>query len=96
MSLGLFILERKLRIAQRLLATTDYPVKTIALELGYSDVGYFCRVFRTHLLGTPNNYRVQILAGRTARPEGPSGHHSFRGNFGSPGHAPLKIPHAAA
>lgn len=81
MSLGLFILELKLRIAQRLLATTDYPVKTIALELGYRDVGYFCRLFRTHLMGTPNSYRVQILAGRTMMREGPSGHHSFRGNY---------------
>ena len=88
MSLGLFILERKLQIAQRLLATTDYPVKTIALELGYNDVGYFCRLFRTHLQGTPNKFRMQILAGRTARPEGPSGHHSFRGNYQRPAGSP--------
>ncbi len=95
-SLGLFILERKLRIAQRLLATTDYPVKTIALELGYRDVGYFCRLFRTHLMGTPNSYRVQILAGRTQLKEGPSGHHSFRGNFVSSAPLDNHPPHEAA
>jgi AraC-like DNA-binding protein/mannose-6-phosphate isomerase-like protein (cupin superfamily) len=95
-SLGLFILERKLRIAQRMLATTDYPVKTIAMELGYRDVGYFCRLFRTHLLGTPNSYRVQILAGRTILREGPSGHHSFRGNFHQPARVQNSVPPAAA
>jgi len=95
-SLGLFIMERKLRIAQRLLATTDYPVKTIALELGYNDVGYFCRLFRTHLMGTPNSYRVQILAGRTTLREGPSGHHSFRGNFVASEPTENTTPHEAA
>jgi len=94
-SLGLFIMERKLRIAQRLLATTDYPVKTIALELGYNDVGYFCRLFRTHLMGTPNSYRVQILAGRTTLREGPSGHHSFRGNYHPPARSSTVVPHVA-
>ena len=71
-------------------------MKTIALELGYTDVGYFCRVFRTHLLGTPNNYRMQILAGRTNRPGGPSGHHSFRGNFHPPERSKTAAPDAAA
>ena len=62
-----------------LAATTDHPVKTIAIDLGYHDVGYFCRLFRTHLMGTPNSYRAQMLAGRTASPASPHSPHSFRG-----------------
>lgn len=81
MALGQYILERKLRAAQSLLATTDQPVKTIALDLGYRDVGYFCRLFRTHMMGTPNGYRTSMLLGRTASPDSPSGHHSYRGYF---------------
>lgn len=80
-ALGQYILEQKLHAAQRMLATTDYPVKTIALDLGYRDVGYFCRLFRAHLMGTPNGYRTGLLAGRTSAPAGPSGHHSFRGLY---------------
>lgn len=80
-ALGQYILQRKLRAAQRLLATTDYPVKTIALDLGYTDVGYFCRLFRTHMMGTPNGYRTSMLVGRTSSPTAPGGHHSFRGFF---------------
>lgn len=78
-ALGQYILEQKLCAAKRLLATTDYPVKTIALDLGYTDVGYFCRLFRTHLMGTPNKYRTQLLSGRTNAANSPTGHHSFRG-----------------
>ena len=82
-ALGRYIVDQKLRTAQRLLATTDFPVKTIAFDLGYHDVGYFCRLFRTHLMGTPNSYRAQMLAGRTATPYGVTNHHSFRGTEAS-------------
>lgn len=87
-ALGQYILERKLRAAQCLLATTDQPVKTIALDLGYRDVGYFCRLFRTHMMGTPNGYRTSMLMGRTASPDSPNGHHSFRGYFRGHSRAP--------
>lgn len=84
-ALGRYIVDQKLRTAQRLLATTDFPVKTIAFDLGYHDVGYFCRLFRTHLMGTPNSYRAQMLAGRTATPYSATNHHSFRGTSGPAG-----------
>lgn len=92
-ALGQYILERKLRAAQSLLATTDQPVKAIALDLGYRDVGYFCRLFRTHMMGTPNGYRTSMLLGRTASPDSPNGHHSFRGYFR--GHGGPKAASAA-
>jgi AraC-like DNA-binding protein len=80
-TIGRYILEQKLRAAQRLLATTDYPVKTIAHELGYHDVGYFCRLFRTHLTSTPTSYRTQVLEGCFPNYASPNGHHSYRGDF---------------
>lgn len=78
-ALGRYIVDQKLRAAQRLLATTDHPVKTIAFDLGYHDVGYFRRLFRTHLMGTPNGYRAQMLSGRRANPYGAGNPHTFRG-----------------
>jgi len=59
-SLGQFILEQKLQAAQRLLATTEHPIKHVALSLGYADVGYFCRLFRLHLMSTPSEYREKL------------------------------------
>ncbi len=58
--LGQYILERKLQAAQHLLATTAHSVKYIAHSLGYLDVGYFCRIFRQHLMSTPTEYREKI------------------------------------
>lgn len=60
--LGQYILERKLQAAQQLLATTEHPVKHVAHSLGYMDVGYFCRVFRQHLMSTPTEYRAKLRA----------------------------------
>jgi AraC-like DNA-binding protein len=71
-------------------------VKTIALDLGFQDVSYFCRLFRTHLMGTPNGYRTQVLAGRTASPDSPSGHHSFRGFFRASSQSPVPARQAAS
>jgi len=95
-ALGQYILEQKLRTAQRMLATTDYSVKNIAIDLGFHDVGYFCRLFRTHLMGTPNGYRTQVLAGRTASPDSPGGHHNFRGFFRACSQHPPPIRDSAA
>jgi AraC-like DNA-binding protein len=58
--LGQFILERKLQAAQGLLAATEHSVKHIAYSLGYTDVGYFCRLFRQHLMSTPTQYRDKL------------------------------------
>jgi AraC-like DNA-binding protein len=67
-ALGQYILEQKLLAAQQLLATTEHPVKHIALSLGYGDVGYFCRLFRLHLMSTPSEYREKLRRGPAARP----------------------------
>lgn len=61
-ALGHYILEQKLQVAQRLLATTDQPVKEIALSLGYGSVSYFCRLFSDYTNNTPSDYRILVHA----------------------------------
>ena len=43
--------------ARALLADTDYPIKQIAHELGFVDVGYFDRLFRKHAGLSPAAFR---------------------------------------
>jgi AraC-like DNA-binding protein len=45
--------------AARLLAATDLPITTIALDLGYSDPGYFARIFTRHFGIGPRAWRRQ-------------------------------------
>lgn len=45
--------------AQRLLLTTNQPTKSIALQCGISDVGYFSRLFKRLTGMTPKAYRGQ-------------------------------------
>ncbi|EIP99069.1 DNA-binding domain-containing protein, AraC-type [Opitutaceae bacterium TAV1] len=63
-SLGHYIVEQKLQVARQRLATTDQPVKQIALELGYASVSYFCRLFQKYTNNTPGDYRVLAHARR--------------------------------
>lgn len=50
----------RMEAAARLLSSPDKPVKDIALECGYEDYFYFCRVFREYYACTPTQYRSQI------------------------------------
>ena len=43
--------------SKRLLASTDYPLASIALSMGFSDQSYFCKVFRRVTGITPRQYR---------------------------------------
>ena len=52
-----FILDVKLRMAQRLLQSGNSPVKIVAQECGFEDVSYFCRVFKAAYGSTPGEYR---------------------------------------
>lgn len=52
-----YLTRLRIRIACRLLQETSLNIKAIALQVGFSDPGYFTRVF-TRLMGdTPQNYR---------------------------------------
>jgi len=58
-SIGKFIIERKIDMAKKRLMSSRQMVKIIALELGYQDTAYFCRLFKKNVGLTPENYRVQ-------------------------------------
>lgn len=52
-----YVTKTKMERAMVMLATSDAPVKTIALSLGYDDVPYFNRAFKKLLGMTPQQYR---------------------------------------
>jgi AraC-like DNA-binding protein len=52
-----FVQEFRLKLAARLLKTTDLPIKTIAVSVGYSSRSYFSRAFRTAYALDPSTYR---------------------------------------
>jgi AraC-like DNA-binding protein len=56
-SAGAIIQERVITEAKLLLIHTRMPVFEIAYELGFSDVGYFCRLFKGQTRYTPLVYR---------------------------------------
>jgi AraC-like DNA-binding protein len=56
-TIGQFIMERKMEQAAKRLATTHTDMKTIALELGFSDVNYFYTVFKKFIGKSPTEYR---------------------------------------
>lgn len=56
-SFSAYITSRKLRIAEALLKNSDLSIGAIALELGYQDANYFCRIFKRHTNLAPSDYR---------------------------------------
>ena len=52
-----FIIAQKMRLAVRMLQTTAAPVKEIAMQCGFEDTSYFCKVFKHHYGMTPGGYR---------------------------------------
>ena len=64
MSVGKYILQKRLDEAKRLLKETEMPVKNVAETAGFGDAGYFCRVFKRECGCTPLSYRNLALAGK--------------------------------
>ena len=58
-----FVQKARLRIAARLLATTDLPVKVIAQSIGYAAPTGFSRAFRATYGADPSTYRLAGHAG---------------------------------
>lgn len=50
----------RLEAARDLLLHSDKSIKHIALDVGYTDSSYFCRLFRSQLGNTPAAYRRQF------------------------------------
>jgi AraC family mar-sox-rob regulon transcriptional activator len=59
-TVGNYISDQKLQLAQRLLAVSDDPIKSIAVQVGFGDSGRFCRAFRRHLAMSPSQYRESV------------------------------------
>ena len=56
-----FVQQTRLRVAARLLATSDLPIKSIALSVGYAGSGPFSRAFEATYGSLPTMYRDQIM-----------------------------------
>jgi AraC-like DNA-binding protein len=56
-----YLIEARLRTGCRKLATTDQPIKQIALETGFTHASAFCHAFKKHYGLTPASYRSRAL-----------------------------------
>lgn len=56
-SLSSYIMDERLRMAKRLLATTNMPPQQICDQIGFSNVSYFYRSFKKSTGVTPQQYR---------------------------------------
>ncbi|MBP2649291.1 MAG: two component transcriptional regulator, AraC family [Firmicutes bacterium] len=54
-----FLTKSRVERAKKLLHKTDLSIVRIALECGYQDASYFCKVFRQLTEVTPNQFRSQ-------------------------------------
>lgn len=55
-----FIINTRINEAKRLLLTTDMPIKSIALSVGYENALYFSNAFRKCELCSPKEYRSSV------------------------------------
>ena len=55
-----YLVQRRVRRAQELLASTDLPLSEIALASGFSDQSHCARRFREHVGITPSSYRWSL------------------------------------
>jgi AraC-like DNA-binding protein len=55
-----YVLQKKLALASDLLRTSTLPIKTIAQQLGYTDVYFFHRQFRQYQGMPPRQYRMGL------------------------------------
>ena len=53
-----FVQKVRLRVAARLLTTTDLPIKVIANSIGYASRSYFSRAFRAAYGADPKTFRM--------------------------------------
>ena len=57
MTLGEYILEKRLALAKQLLINTDLSIADISQRVGITDASYFIRTFKKNLGVTPQQYR---------------------------------------
>ena len=52
-----YILDERMQLARRLLATTSLQIQTVALHCGIMDVQYFSKLFKKYSGKSPKEYR---------------------------------------
>jgi AraC-like DNA-binding protein len=62
MRMSRFISNRRIQLAKRLLATTDWQIKRVAFESGHSNADWFSQVFHAQEGITPGEYRRSVRA----------------------------------
>ncbi|MBV8390100.1 MAG: helix-turn-helix transcriptional regulator [Mucilaginibacter sp.] len=50
----------KLKKAKELLQDTGISISSVAIDCGFSDPGYFARVFKQEFGVTPNEWRTKV------------------------------------
>lgn len=56
-TLTIFLTDLRMRAAAKMLCESGAALKEIAVDCGYSDYFYFCRVFKSHFGVSPTEYR---------------------------------------
>ncbi|MBB6633391.1 response regulator [Cohnella thailandensis] len=60
-----YMWQERLRVAEELLAKTELPVTEIALQVGYSSISAFTRLFKKHTDLNPSEYRTKRTQSRS-------------------------------
>lgn len=55
-----YLQQHRIETARDLLRTSNLSIAEIALEVGYQDSGYFCRLFKQAMKQTPRDYRHAV------------------------------------
>lgn len=58
-----YLLDRRIERAKELLRTTDVPITTLALDLGFSTSQHFANAFRDRTRTSPSAFRKQTRSG---------------------------------
>jgi transcriptional regulator GlxA family with amidase domain len=55
-----YLQQYRLQSARDLLRTSNLSIAEVALQAGYQDSGYFCRLFKLTMKQTPRDYRLAV------------------------------------
>ena len=58
-TIGEFIKKRRISVAKQLLRNSDYKITEIAQKCGFSDNGFFAKVFLKEVGITPSAFRAE-------------------------------------